>query len=132
MKTRPGQKAIANLGPLESRVMDVVWKRGAVTVREVADELEPVTDSAYTTVMTLMSRLADKGLLSRKARGRAFVYASKLTREEYEEALSRSRVRSLISEFGEIAIAQFAEELDKVDPERARKLGEMLRKRGRK
>lgn len=111
--------------------MDIVWTRGPLTVRDVADELEPVTDSAYTTVMTLMARLADKGLLSRKSRGRAFVYAPKLTRAEYEQQFTRSRVRSLISEFGDVAIVQFAEELRQVDPERARKLGQMLRKEDR-
>jgi hypothetical protein len=59
------------------------------------------------------------------------VYRSKVTKQAYEEALSLSRVRSLIGEFGEVAISQFAAELEQVDPERARKLGEMLRRRGR-
>lgn len=122
---------MANLGPLEAQVMNVVWARGPMTVREVAGELEPITDSAYTTVMTLMSRLADKGLLSRKARGRAFVYTPRVTREQYDEALSRSRVRSLIQEFGDLAVVQLAEELQQVDPERARKLGQLLRRDSR-
>lgn len=108
--------------------MDIVWSRGPVTVRDVADDLEPVTDSAYTTIMTLMLRLSEKGLLSRKARGRAYVYAPRMTRDEYDTLASRGRVRSLIKDFGDVAIAQFAQELQEVDPERARQLGEMLRR----
>ena len=103
-----------------------MWRAGEATVRDVADALIGKTDSAYTTVMTVMTRLAEKGLLSRAARGRAYVYRPKLTKQEYAEALSRSRVRSLIDDFGELAIAQFAEELEQVDPERAKRLGEML------
>ena len=120
--------AVVSLGPLESRVMDIAWRRGAVTVREVADELEPVTDSAYTTIMTVMSRLVEKGLLKRSTRARAYVYRATMSKQLYDEALSRMRVRNLITEFGETAIAQFAEELEEVDPERARRLGEMLRR----
>lgn len=109
--------------------MEIAWRSGSATVRDVADALAGDTDSAYTTVMTVMSRLAEKRLLSRHAHGRAYLYRPKITKQAYEEALSLSRVRSLISEFGEVAISQFAEELDKVDPERARKLGKMLRQR---
>ena len=119
-----------SLGPLEAQVMSVIWGRGESTVRDVAGTLESVTDSAYTTVMTVMSRLAEKRLLARKLRGRAFVYAPTLTRDEYDQTVSRQRVRTLIEEFGEVAIAQFAEELRSVDPERARRLGRMLRQDG--
>jgi predicted transcriptional regulator len=112
--------------------MEVMWRLGSATVRDVAGALGRNSDLAYTTVMTVMSRLAEKGLLDRKAAGKAFVYRPTLSRERYQVDLARSRVRGLISDLGDVAISQFAEELDKVDPERARKLGEMLRKRGRK
>ena len=107
--------------------MDVLWRGEDFAVRDVQGKLgRPI---AYTTVMTVMTRLAEKGLLSRVARGRAYVYRPKLSKQEYAEALSRSRVRSLIDDFGELAIAQFAEELEQVDPERAKRLGEMLTRR---
>jgi predicted transcriptional regulator len=72
-------RARSNFGPLESAVMDTVWSAGEpVTVRVVVDRLnagraEPL---AYTTVMTVMSRLAEKGVLGRQKRGRGFVYES--------------------------------------------------------
>jgi len=110
--------------------MEVVWRLGNATVRDVADALARESDLAYTTVMTVMSRLAEKGLLERKSAGKAFVYRATVERERYEADLARSRVRGLIAEFGELAVAQFAEELQ-TDPARAKLLDELL-KRGKK
>ena len=73
---KQGESA-AGLGRLEAEVMAVLWRSdGPLLVRQVAaalnsDRAEPL---AYTTVMTVMSRLADKGLLSRSRSGRRFVY----------------------------------------------------------
>jgi predicted transcriptional regulator len=107
--------------------MAIAWARESVTVRDVADALEPETDSAYTTVMTVMSRLTDKGLLKRSQRGRAYLYKPKVTKDAYADALSQSRVRSLVDEFGDLAVAQFAREIQRVDPARAEMLARLLR-----
>lgn len=119
---------IAHLGPLETRVMGVMWQLGEASVRDVLSHLEGERDSAYTTIMTVMSRLADKGLLEKSTVGKAHLYRPAMPKQVYDEARSRSRVRNLISEFGDTAIAQFAAELEEVDPERARRLGELLRR----
>ena len=109
--------------------MAAVWRRGDATVRDVADALNDETASAYTTVLTIMTRLVEKRMLRRTRSGRAHVYRPTLTRQAYEEELARGRIRGLISEFGDMAVAQFAEELQAADPERARRLGALLRKR---
>ena len=80
-------RAINRLGDLERAVMDQVWAaadRGAaaVSVREVHEQLAGSRDLAYTTVMTVMGRLSDKGLLTREKAGRAFRYSAAGTREE--------------------------------------------------
>ena len=68
------------LGPLEQRVLDVLWGRpGVARVRD----LQPLfPDIAYTTLMTTMDRLHRKGVLERVADGRAFAYRPKFTRAE--------------------------------------------------
>jgi predicted transcriptional regulator len=81
------------LGPLEAGVMDVVWRHGAGDVRQVAAQLS--RPLAYTTVMTTLDRLYKKGLLERRKRQRAFVYAAKLDRTEW----LRHRASHLISAF---------------------------------
>lgn len=129
-KPTDDQPKIVPLGPLEQRVMDAVWRRGDASVKDVTEDLNAEGEIAYTTVMTIMSRLADKGLLLRDQSARAYVYRPARSRAEFDETLSRSRVRELIKEFGDLAVTQFAEELRDVDPERALRLAEMLRSRG--
>lgn len=80
-------KALNKLGELERAVMDQVWARAesgepSVTVREVHQALSATRGLAYTTVMTVMGRLADAGLLVKERSGRAFLYAAAGTREE--------------------------------------------------
>jgi predicted transcriptional regulator len=84
----------SGLGALERGVMDVVWERGEVSVREACARVDP--DIAYTTVMTTMDRLYKKGLLTRRKVGRAFVYAATASREDVEDAVANDLVRSLL------------------------------------
>ena len=103
------------LGPLESAVMERLWKRGRATVREIVEDLGRSRALAYTTVMTIMTRLHAKGLLERDRDGKTYVYRPAFTREEHRARLSRDLVRGLVDEFGEVALAHFAAELDGVD-----------------
>jgi predicted transcriptional regulator len=103
------------LGPLEAAVMDRLWKRGSATVRDIVEDLGRTRALAYTTVMTIMTRLHAKGLLARDRDGKTYVYRPAFTREEHRERLSRDLVRGLVDEFGELALAHFAAELDGVD-----------------
>ena len=63
------------LGDLEHAVMDVLWSRDASTpVRDIHEELAQGRGIAYTTVMTVLDRLAKKGVVERKLDGRAWLY----------------------------------------------------------
>jgi len=64
----------------ELEVLKVLWDRGPSTVREVMDVLNEERPRAYTSVMSLLNVMAEKGLLVREPRGRAFVYKPKLNR----------------------------------------------------
>jgi len=105
------------LGPLETEVMELVWRRGPATVRDVIDGLGPKKDLAYTTVMTVLVRLHAKGLLDRERVGRTYVYRAAHSREEHRARISRDLARGLVSEFGDAALAAFSAELDGVDGE---------------
>ena len=79
------------LGPLEAEIMDHAWKRsGPVTVREVVDSVGARHRLAYTTVMTVMERLSNKGFLIRRKVGRAYSYEPRLSRDDYSAGLVRS------------------------------------------
>jgi len=70
--------------PAELDVLRILWDRGDSTVREVMNILEERLgrQRAYTSVMSLMNVMADKGQLQRQPQGRAFVYSAKIKREQ--------------------------------------------------
>ncbi len=67
--------------PGELEVLKVLWERGPSTVREVMERLNRERERAYTSVMSLMNVMTDKGQLTREPQGRAFVYAAVVERE---------------------------------------------------
>ena|SRR5579885_2704796 len=68
------------LGPLERKMLEQVWSRGSMTVRELLADGE--VRQAYTTIMTTLDRLFKKGLLHRVPDGKAFRYSPRYSREE--------------------------------------------------
>src|SRR5579872_3767654 len=81
------QAPVAQLGALESELMERVWARGETSVREIHEEVS--SRLAYTTVMTTLDRLFKKGLLTRRAMGRAFWYSATLSKQEYNQQLTQ-------------------------------------------
>ncbi|MHB1834562.1 MAG: BlaI/MecI/CopY family transcriptional regulator [Solirubrobacteraceae bacterium] len=114
---------------LESEVMQEVWRQGRTNVRAVMQALNErrSKDRAYTTYMTILARLHRKGLLEREREGRADAYWPRLSREEYRQARAGLEVSALVDEFGEVALVQFAKQIDKLDPARLRKLRRLAR-----
>jgi predicted transcriptional regulator len=111
------------LGPLEAEVMQVMWAAGGrMSVRAVLDRLNDGRDSplAYTTVMTVMARLAEKDILRRQLDGRGYVYESVVA------DAAAIAVRSVMRDFGEAAVAQFVDEA-RADPKLRRRLERLLR-----
>jgi predicted transcriptional regulator len=110
------------LGPLEADVMRVVWACGEpVTVRAVLGRLNegraPVL--AYTTVMTVMARLAEKEILSRRLDGRGYVYEAAVA------DAAGIAVRNLVRDFGDAAIVGFVDQA-RADPMLRARLERML------
>ncbi|MEW2622665.1 BlaI/MecI/CopY family transcriptional regulator [Streptomyces sp. NPDC048106] len=76
------------MGELEDAVMTRVWKwNRPVTVREVLEDLQQERTIAYTTVMTVLDNLHQKGWVRREAEGRAYRYEAVSTRAAYAAAL---------------------------------------------
>jgi predicted transcriptional regulator len=110
-------------GPLETEVMDAVWSAAApVSVRDVMGRLndaraEPL---AYTTVMTVMSRLAEKEALVRSPVGRSYVY------EATAADPAGIAVKNVIRTYGDEAMAHFVDQA-RGDPELLRRMEQLLR-----
>ncbi len=117
------------LHELESLVMEEVWRQEQSTVREVLSALNDGEKArAYTTVMTIMARLDSKGLLTRERHGKTDLYKPVMSRDEYLAARAEGEVKALIDEFGDLALAQFAEQVEKLD---ARRLDSLRKLAGR-
>jgi len=102
--------------------MGVLWQAGGpVSVREVVDRLnaERAAPLAYTTVMTVLSRLAGKGILIREQQGRGFVYTP-VVADTAEIA-----VRGVLAEFGDAALARFVERVE-LDPRLRARLRKLM------
>ena len=117
------------LGPLETEVMGIIWDGGEVTVRDVYDQLRAHRPIAYTTVMTTMSRLAEKGFLSRVEDQQAHRYSALLTRDSYARSTVKSVMDWLVGQFQEPTVAYFVDKLDRDDPELIDSLREAIDKR---
>ena len=70
------------LTDLEADVMQLVWQKESVTVRDVYEAIQSTRPLAYTTVMTVLSKLAEKGILECSKQGRAYVYRPKINKKE--------------------------------------------------
>ncbi len=119
--------AINQLGDLEADIMSVVWEKGRATVQEVQEALAPRRELAYTTVMTVMSRLAEKGILGRVKEGRAYVYIPAVPQEKAAGSLLQSLVRRLYDGATGKAIAHLLETEENVDDAELERLEALIR-----
>jgi len=108
------------LHELEAEVMDALWDRDEATVRDVMDVLNRAAPKprAYTTYMTILRRLHDKGLLARRREGKTDFYRPVHSRDEYADLRAGSEVAALVDAFGDVALGHFARQMAGLDPER--------------
>jgi predicted transcriptional regulator len=117
------------LHELEAEVMDAVWKLEEASVRDVMDALNRAGSKprAYTTYMTILSRLHGKGLLTRRREGKTDIYTPVHTREEYADMRAEAEVAALVETFGDVALSHFARQVADLDPERRKALERLAR-----
>ena len=111
------------LGTLEQEIMDILWKKKEGSVRDVFEELKNGKSIAYTTVLTVMNRLAAKSCLKRKPDGNAFLYSPIQTQEKFLGAAIKKFLNNLSKDFGkELVARQFAEGIESLNPKIAKEL----------
>lgn len=113
-------------GDLEAAVMDVLWaSSGPRTIREVLDVLAPTRPLAYTTVQTVMDRLAKKGLLERLQDAGRYVYAPTASRDAHAADLMQAALASS-ADAGSVLL-HFVERLE---PDQQEALRDVVRRHG--
>ena len=118
-----------SLGELEAEIMEVIWKLKSASVRQVLDRLSQKRKIAYTTVMTVMSRLVGKGVLKRQFdENNAYIYSPTKDKENFLADASKQAINRLIREFGEVAVAQFIDAVESSDSKKFREWQKKLQK----
>lgn len=105
-------------GPLEAKIMEILWNNaGELTIKDVQMKLDnDAKTNNFNTVMTVMNRLVDKGILQKKSVARSSQYKPVVTKEAFMETQSKELTLDLIEEFGSLAVTHMVDALDKVDP----------------
>lgn len=117
-----GKVGIRNFGVLESEIMAEVWQREECTVRDIFDALRSQKKIAYTTIMTVMGRLAEKGILSRKKVQNAYIYKAKVTREEIARGITSDVVEKILDGNPDILIGHLLGLNGEIDPKQIEKI----------
>ena len=116
------------LGTAELEVLRALWDGGPATVRQVMNHLhEHGRNVAYTTVLTFLTRLEQKGYVASDKSGLAYVYRATLTKDR----VTRSRLRALLEQLYDGAAGQLALQLIKTERFSAEEIEELHRLIGR-
>ncbi len=102
------------LGELEEKIMKIIWN----SERELKpSEVQVLLDKkyAYTTVMTVMSRLFEKKLLKRRQKGKAFFYYASRKKDSFLKPKLSNLFKNILESYGDLAINQFIDSLDEAE-----------------
>ena len=105
------RKVSTTLTEAELRLMNVLWDRGPSTVKDVLGALPADPPLAYTTILTTLRILEDKGYLEHEKDGRAFLYKPRVPRDQARQ----SAVRQILSRFFENSAEQLVLNLLKTE-----------------
>jgi predicted transcriptional regulator len=115
----------------ELQIMKVIWERGKVTVRDVYEELLKHRKIAYTTVMTVMGVLEQKGRLKKSLSGRAYVYSPAQPQSEVVGGMVRDFVGRVFNGMAKPLLVHMLED-GKITEDELDELKKLLREKRRK
>lgn len=103
-------------GDLEYAVLAALWEIGRASAREVHERVGAPRELVYTTTAKVLDRLHDKGLVSRRKVGKAFMYQARATREAVDGARARDAVRRILRDEKRPAMAALVDAVEEIDP----------------
>ena len=116
------------LGELETAVMELLWRESALTVNQVEERLQQRRQIAHTTVLTTLDRMHSKGYLTREKSGKAFVYAPRYTRDEFERGMAQEVLGALLGGLSEPILSTFVDLVGK-DQAKLEQLEQLIRQK---
>lgn len=119
---RPGLGQI--LGDLEQEVMEVLWQRGALAVREILEFLD--RDISYSAVITVSNRLVQKEILKRKKQGKSFIYHPLVTQKQLIEITTKTVLKRVSEIATPATVVNFLGAVIDEDPEALKQLERLI------
>ena len=124
-----GINGLNSISNLEAEIMKIVWQKSKATVREVHESIlkkeVEVKDSGftpYTTVMSTMTNLAERGILQQKRIGKTFVYTAALDKDELSRSLIETIADTLLEGASKELIFKFLSDEQKLSTDKIEKL----------
>lgn len=118
-------KKLPTLAPQELAVMKVIWRKGSATVRDVYETLRASRPIAYTTVMTTMNILEEKGFLGKTRVDRAYSYKPVRSRQQVVSAMVRDFVNRVFDGAAQPLMLHLAKS-EKLTPEERAELKRLI------
>ncbi|EEM48505.1 MULTISPECIES: BlaI/MecI/CopY family transcriptional regulator [Bacillus cereus group] len=113
-------------GPLEAKIMEIVWSSDGITIKEVQQKLSEESPVNFNTVMTVMNRLVEKLHLEKQTVKRSGLYRAIQTKEEFLSNQTKKMTQELVGEFGDLVVTHMIDELEQADPNLIKKLEDKL------
>lgn len=119
------------LGDLEKRIMEILWKKGEATIREILHSLPNDREPSYSTVITVTNRLAKKGLLERKKVKKTFFYRTLYSKDEFYGMVSRKVVEGVSSLSPYTTMVNLVDIVAKANPDKIEQLARLIEEKKR-
>lgn len=117
------------MGNRQAELMRVLWDAGPGTVEEVRSRLPEAQRGAYTTVQTVLNRLAERGLLERTRRGKSLVYSPLISEAEYVSSSLRRALSSASTAAKAAALAEIIGSLKRAELDELRQRSKVIKRR---
>ncbi|MCI1695073.1 BlaI/MecI/CopY family transcriptional regulator [Aneurinibacillus aneurinilyticus] len=102
-------------GSLEAKIMELLWEADELSIKEVQQHLEKDKPVNFNTVMTVMNRLVEKGILKKRVQGRLSLFQPVQSKEEFMEEQSKKLTENLLDEFGGVVLNHMIDSLKEAD-----------------
>ena len=106
------------LGTLEKDIMEVLWKRGESSVKDILDKFPADRNISYSAVITVTNRMTKKGLLKKRKMGKAYFYKPIYDKEQFFEMVSKKVVEGISGFSLKSAMVHFVDYMSQMDPDK--------------
>lgn len=117
------------LGTLERSILKALWEKTGLTGREVYDRVRSRKKTAYTTVLTVLNRMVEKGSLRRAREDGLYVYRAAITREEFERRVASAVIKGIYDIAPSQTVSTFVDILSRLDEREVENILKAIEKR---